>query len=76
MMRKCINCSWEGEEGIDELHNCPVCGDATEELAGSVSTKTVKNPLDLDGDGDFDIDDKKIAAKVLGSKIKGKGKKK
>jgi len=58
-MRKCVNCPWKGTEEETKNQNfCPICGDNTE-ADGETS------PLDLDGDGDFDKDDTRIAGRVL-----------
>ena len=63
-MRKCINCSWEGEEPIKPHNTCPVCGDNTEDMGGDKSSKL---DMDLNNDGVVDKKDRTIAAKVLAS---------
>ena len=40
-MRKCINCKWKGEQAIEPLLVCPVCGDNTEMLNSNAG----KGPL-------------------------------
>lgn len=35
MVRKCINCSWEGDAKWPNYH-CPICGDNTEEIAKDI----------------------------------------
>ena len=62
-MKKCINCIWEGEEAVGPLSHCPACGDNTKDVGGDE-----KLDFDLNKDGVVDGKDRKIAAKVLGSK--------
>lgn len=75
MTRKCKNCDWQGKDSevMNVLNHCPVCGCNTEDIGVDK-----KESFDLDGDGDFDKDDVRIAARVLakGKTLKKKGKKK
>ena len=67
-MKKCINCSWEGEEVTDKGF-CPVCGDnvkSSEDKKEEVKPKSKKKVSgDLNGDGKFDKKDLSLAAKVM-----------
>lgn len=79
-MKVCKNCGWQGESEQTvngHYQNCPVCGDKTEEIVDI--NKVVESPKevvenDLNGDGVFDKDDKKIAARALASSKGYKGK--
>jgi len=66
-MRKCINCSWEGDEKLDSFNHCPVCGDNTVEVAKEIKAKRAKKSInmDLNNDGKVDENDASIAGKVL-----------
>jgi rRNA maturation endonuclease Nob1 len=67
-MRKCINCVWEGDNVKSPWMFCPVCGDNTKEIVKStpeVQIQTKETKMDLNKDGLFNRDDKKLAAKVL-----------
>lgn len=67
---KCPNCGKEGKEELNKFNNCPNCGDNV------IIEAAKKNPLDLDGDGDFDKDDLSLAGKALASSRKAKKRKK
>ena len=85
-MFKCINCGWKGNElskqssGAMWNDKCPVCGD--EVIALSVENKlskvepehSEKIKFDFNNDGVVDSKDRKVAARLLGSK-KGKQRK-
>lgn len=76
-MRKCTNCSWEGEKLDRPYEFCPVCGDYTK-IIGKVETKKKVEPkvnLDLNNDGKIDDKDASIASKVMNA-VKGRKKKK
>ena len=73
-MRKCINCNWEGSDSDvnSVLNHCPNCGDNTE--AFGEPEKKVEEEFDLNKDGKIDKKDRKLAARLLGSR-RGKKKK-
>lgn len=60
---KCPNCDNE-EDSETPLTYCGKCGDNTTEI-GESSKKEIS--LDLNNDGKFDKEDKKIAGRVLAS---------
>lgn len=70
-MKKCINCSWTGEEcKIDGVYrHCPVCGNN----AVDILPLTPKlDPLDINKDGKVDAKDVADLKKVVETKKKGK----
>jgi len=68
-MRKCINCSYEGNGPFNPKFHCPVCGDNTEgDEIPQVQSKEVKLDYDINNDGKVDQEDVSLMAKKLGSK--------
>jgi len=83
-MFKCINCSWKGTELSKQSESvmwndkCPVCGDEVKSLEDKLSKAkpehSEKIKFDFNNDGVVDSKDRKVAARLLGSK-KGKQRK-
>jgi len=83
-MFKCTNCVWKGEElsktsdGAMWDGKCPVCGDEVKSIEDKLSKaepeQGASNKFDFNNDGVVDSKDRKVAARLLGSK-KGKQRK-